>query len=353
MSRYEERLERDLSQIKQQVALLAGLVEKALNDAVHALLADDDSLAYATILADNRANAASNELDRMCNAFIGVHLPSGGHLRLMSAVVHANVALERVGDYAVTICREAVRVSRLPGLLQREIELMACESRQMLKQAVDAFLEGNADKAKATMVIADQVERTFDMAFGELVGEGDHSKVKDLFAFLTVFNSLERVSDQAKNICEDAVFAATGQGRGPKFFRILFLDEDNTLLGPIAEAVARKNFPEIGEYHSRGRSAGAIDSTSIAVLQDLGIDLGSHQPQAIPAHHQELAAFQVIVSLQGPVTSYVEQIPFHTVALEWEVTRPGSVQPDLRILSREIALQVSNLMTILRGQEAN
>ena len=46
MSHYEERLERDLSQIKQQVALLAGLVEKALDNAVHALLADDDQLAY-------------------------------------------------------------------------------------------------------------------------------------------------------------------------------------------------------------------------------------------------------------------------------------------------------------------
>lgn len=353
MSHYEERLERDLSQIKQQLALLAGLVEKALDDAVHALLADDDKLAYATVLADNRINAVSNELDRMRNAFIGVHLPSGGHLRLMSAVVHTNVALERIGDYAVTICREAVRVSRPPRLLEREIELMAGESRQMLKQAVDAFLEGNADKARATMVIADQVERTFDMAFGELSGAGGSTSVKELFAFLTVFNSLERVSDQAKNICEDAVFAVTGQGRGPKFFRILFLDEDNTLLGPIAEAIARKNFPEVGEYHSRGRTAGVSDPQSIALLQDLGIDLGNHRPQAIPAHHQEFAAFQIIVSLQGPVKSYVEQIPFHTVALEWEVAPFGSAPPDLRLLGREIALQVSNLMTVLRGQEAH
>jgi phosphate transport system protein len=353
MSHYEERLERDLSQIKQQVALLAGLVEKALDDAVHALLADDDPLAYATILADNRVNAVSNELDRMRMAFIGVHLPSGSHLRLMAAVAYTNVALERIGDYAVTICREAVQVPRPQGLLEREIELMASESRQMLKQAVEAFLEGNADQAKATMVIADHVERTLDMAFGDLVGESDHSNVKDLFAYLTVFNSLERVSDQAKNICEDTVFAVTGQPKGPKFFRILFLDEDNSLLGPIAEAIARKNFPEVGEYHSRGRSAGALDATSIALLQDLGIDLDSHRPQAIPARHQELAAFQIIVSLQGPVKSYVEQIPFHTVALEWEVSQPGSGQRDLRMLSREIALQVSNLMTVLRGQEAH
>lgn len=353
MSHYEERLERDLSQIKQQVALLAGLVEKALDDAVHALLADDDALAYATILADNRINAVSNELDRLRMAFIGVHLPSGSHLRLMAAVVHANVALERIGDYAVTICREAVQVALPPGLIEREIELMAGESRQMLKQAVDAFLEGNADKAKATMVIADQVERTFDMAFADLVGEGEQFDVKDLFAYLTVFNSLERVSDQAKNICEDTVFAVTGQSKGPKFFRILFVDEDNSLLGPIAEAIARKNFPEVGEYHSGGRTAGVTDPQSTALLQELGIDLASHQPQAIPAHHRELATFQIIVSLQGPVKSYVEHIPFHTVALEWEVTQAGGTSSDLRVLSRQIAMRVSNLMTVLRGEEAN
>ncbi len=351
MSHYEERLERDLSQIKQQVALLAGLVEKALDDAVHVLLADNDALAYATILADNRINAVSNELDRLRMSFIGVHLPSGSHLRLMAAVVHANVALERIGDYAVTICREAVQVALLPGLIEREIELMAGESRQMLKQAVDAFLEGNADKAKATMVIADQVERTFDMAFAHLVGED--FDVKDLFAYLTVFNSLERVSDQAKNICEDTVFAVTGQSKGPKFFRILFVDEDNSLLGPIAEAIARKNFPEVGEYHSVGRTAGVTDPQSTALLQELGIDLASHQPQAIPAHHRELATFQIIVSLQGPVKSYVEHIPFHTVALEWEVTQAGGTSSDLRVLSRQIAMRVSNLMTVLRGEEAN
>lgn len=353
MSHYEERLERDLSQIKQQVALLGGLVEKALDDAMHALLADDDPLAYATILADNRINAVSNELDHMRMAFISVHMPTGSHLRLMAAVVHANVALERIGDYAVTICREAVQTPRPPGRLERGIELIGSESRQMLKQAVDAFIDGNAEKAKATMVIADQVERTFDMSFGDLVAEGDQLSVRDLFAYLTVFNSLERVSDQAKNICEDTVFAVTGQGKGRKFFHVLFVDEDNSLLGPIAEAIARKNFPDVGEFRSRGRSAGALDPTSIASLQDLGIDLAGHQPQAIPAHHQELAAYQIIVSLQGPVKSYVEEIPFHTVALEWEFTRPGSGQPDLRMLTREISLQVSNLMTVLRGEEAN
>ena len=353
MSHYEERIEKDLSKIRQQLALLASQVASALTDAVHALLADDDPLAYATILADNRVNAVSNELDRMCNAFIGVHLPSGGQLRLMSAVIHANVALERVGDYAVTICREAVRLARPQGTMAREIELMAGESRQMLQQAVAAFVEGNADQARATMSIADQVERTFDMAFVDLLAARDDFKVQDLFAYLTVFNSLERVSDQAKNICEDAVYAVTGEGRGPKFHRILFLDEDNSLLGPLAEAIARKNFAQFGEYHSRGRRAGVCTPHTLAALQEVGIDLARHQPQALGRHHQELASYQLIVSLQGPVSSYVEQIPFHTVALEWRLAQSPGEDADLRPLTREVSALVNRLMATLRGEESD
>lgn len=354
MSHYEERLERDLAQLKQQLAFLAALVEKALEDAVHALLVDDDDLAYTTILADNRVNAASNELERLCNAFIGVHLPSGRHLRLMSALIHTNVALERVGDYAVTVCREAVRLARPQGLLGREIELMAGESRQMLKQAIEAFLDDNPERAKATMAIADQVERTFDLIFVDLQGEGTHFSTQDLFAYLTVFNSLERVSDQAKNICEDTVFAVTGEAKGPKHFRILFLDDDNCLLGPIAAAIARKHYPEVGEYDSRGHHAGKLDPAAVSTLQELGIDLGAHQPTALDANPQELARYAIIVSLQGPVKSYVEEIPFHTVALEWKLAAASAATDgQLRTISREIALQLQQLMTVLRGGEPN
>jgi phosphate transport system protein len=79
-------------------------------------------------------------------------------------------------------------------------------------------------------------------SFADLVNaKGENFSIEDLFAYLGVFNSLERVSDQAKNICEETVFAVTGQTKASKVFRILFLDEDNTLLGPIAETVAGKN----------------------------------------------------------------------------------------------------------------
>jgi len=361
MSHYEERLERDLSRIKEQATMLAKRVDEALSTAVRALLSGDDKLAYATILGDQRINAANRKLDRMCHAFIGVHLPSAGHLRLITAMIHANVALERVGDYAVTIARESVHLAKRPdALIKREVELLAGESRQMFKQAVCAFIDGNAEKAKATMIMADQVERTFDVVFADLVNAGQNFSIEDLFAYLGVFNSLERVSDQAKNICEDTVFAVTGQTKAAKRFRILFLDDDNTLLGPIAETVARKNFPEGGDYRSLGRRAGSMVPEVVGLLQDTGIDLARHVPKTFDPGHHDLVDFHVVVSLQGPVKSYVDNLPFHTAALEWDLG--GAVAADLSedqrrerysALSRDIAVEVSNLMTTLRGEEAD
>ncbi len=361
MTHYEERLERDLSRIKQHLSMLAEQVESALTDATHALLSANDKLAYATALGDQFINRSSRALDRMCHGFIALHLPSAGHLRLMSAIIRANLALERLGDYAVTIARESVQLSRRPeGLVARELELMAGESRQMLKQAVEAFSEGSADKAKATMGMADQVERTFDSVFTDLVAEGNQLSIKDLFAYLVVFNMLERVSDQAKNICEEAVFAATGEGKAAKIYRILFLDEDNSVLGPMAEAIARKNFPGSGEYRSAGRQAAAtVDPKVAGLLQERGIELGDRKPIKLDLSKQELAEYHVIVSLQGPAKSYLESVPFHSTLLDWDVGSLPVGLPDdqarqrYEVLYREIAVQVSNLLTTLRGEEAS
>jgi phosphate transport system protein len=359
MTHYEERLERDLSRIKQQLAMLAERIEDALGDAVHALLSGNERLAYTTVLGDQAINRLSRTLDRMCHGFIALHLPSAGHLRLMSAIIRANLGFERIGDYAVTISRESVQLARRPdGLVARELELMAGEARQMLKQAAAAFIEGNAEKAKATMAMAEQVERTFDTVFSDLVGEGDHFSVKDLFAYLVIFNMLERVSDQAKNICEDTVFAVTGESKAGKVFQILFLDDDNTLLGPMAESIARKNFPQSGVYQSAGRAPGTMSPSLIAFMQERGIDLSRHQPRGLDLSPQELAEFHVVVSLRGPVKSFLGAVPFHTTALEWDVgtVSPGfpedQLRPHYETLYREIAVQVSNLITTLRGEEA-
>ncbi|HEC14950.1 MAG TPA: phosphate signaling complex protein PhoU [Sedimenticola sp.] len=361
MSHYEERLERDLNRIREHVSEVAGRVQAGLKDAVHALLTGNEKLAYATILGDLPINRRVREIDRLCHSFIALHLPSGGHLRLISSVIRANIELERIGDYAVTICREAVQLSRPPqGALAAKLELMAEESRQMLAQTITAMEEGNAEAAKATMGMAAQIDRTFDTIFLDLVAEENGSNLKEIMGLFNIFHRLERVAAQAKNICEETVFAVTGESKAPKVYRILFLDEDNAGLSRMAEAIARKRFPNSGCYSSAGRRGGAaLHAAMAAFLREHGFELDDARGRALDLAPPELADFHVIVSLQGAVKDYIPEIPFHTVALEWDVgSLPEALDEEqarqrLEELYREVAVRVQELMQTLRGRDAS
>lgn len=360
MTHYEQRLDKDLNRLRGRVDTVAAQVEKALKDAVHALLTGNDKLAYATILGDGPINRTVRDIDKLCHGFIALHLPSAGHLRLISSIIRAAIHLERIGDYAVTICRESVQLSVRPDRsAAREVELLADESSRMLHQAIAAYHEGNADMARATMGMADQVERTFDTVFEELVSTNDQRQIKDLFAMFVIFSLLERVSDQAKNLCEETVFAATGQTKAPKIYQILFLDEDNSCQSQMAEAIARKAFPNSGHYHSGGRQpAEAVDPQMARFLEEHGIDIAGAGPKLLELVPQELAANHVIVSLEGSVRSYIDEVPFHTVALEWDAgpAPKGLDETQTRQrfeeMYREISLQIRDLMEVLRGEEA-
>jgi len=96
MSHLEERLEHDLTEIRDNIAIMGANVEQALDNAFNALKRANDKLAFKTILSDLPINRHMRKIDRLCHAFIAVHLPSAGHLRLISSVIRANIILERI-----------------------------------------------------------------------------------------------------------------------------------------------------------------------------------------------------------------------------------------------------------------
>jgi len=360
MSHYEERLEQDLDNIREQIAAMAGKVEAGLKNAVRALQSGDRKLASTVILADHPINRSMRDIDQLCHAFIAVHLPSAGHLRLLSSVIRANIEIERIGDYAVTVARVSQQLAAPPeGDLGRELERIANQAQFMLGQAITAFNGLNVEMARATMALEKGMEYDLDSVYAELVANEDHERVKELLAVFSVLTRLKRVADQAKNLCEETVFVVSGEAKAPKVYNILFVDEDNGCLSQMAEAVARKTFPESGHYNSAGRQpASALNAAMVQFMEQHGFDLGKASPAPLNLTHQELAEKHLIVSLQGPVKNYFSKIPFHTTDLEWEVGPvPGSdddarTTQHLETTYREIAMQVRDLMETLRGTDA-
>ncbi len=361
---YEERLNRDLEQIRDLVAEVAAQVVTALKNSVRSLCTMDHHLAYETILGDLPINRSTREIDSICHHFVARHLPSAGHLRFISSVLRLSLELERLGDYAVTICRETVDLSGpLEETLQREVERMAKDSFQMLEQATRAFNERNSDLARETMGYADQVERSFGMVFQELVKKGQEGEleVKDLFAILVIFNMLERVSDQAKNICEETVFALTGERKRPKVYRVLFLEKGDDCRSQLAVGIARKAYPNSGSYSSAGITpAAGIDGLLGSFMEEHGIPFEEAKPRPLDWVSEELGSFHVVVSLEGPVKEYLTEIPFNTAALEWSIPAPlpndrpaEERSAAFREIHQETSLKIRELIEILHGKEAS
>ena len=363
MSHYEERLEQDLDEIRTRVEAIGSTVKEAVKKAVHAFLNEDHDLAAAVILGDRPVNREVREIDRLCHVFVARHLPSAGHLRFVSSVLRLDVELERIGDYAVTISREANQISgEPPGKVRHDIELISGQAIDGLEESLQAFQEGNADRAKGILTMADQVKATFQRAYLDLLTAGKKQKrpVEDLFALLVVLTSLGRVADQAKNICEQVIFASAGEVKEERVYRILFLDSKNDSLSQMAAAFGRKVFPKSGEYQSAGwNPADKIDPQCRHFLDRNGYGTDELEPTAMPTRLEELSHFHLVIGLEPGARERLPVIPFRTVVLEWDVGEfPADLDQErsqalLATAFKRISHQMRELMVILRGDEAD
>ena len=363
MSHYEERLAADLQEIRQRVEEVGRQVHQAHKNAIHALLTGDRALAYATILGDLPINREVRSIDRDCHAFAVRHLPTAGHLRYMSAAQRLIAELERIGDYAATICREAVQLSEAPvGAVARDLELMGQQSRGVLDQALVAWNTSNAELARGTIGMAKQATSASKKVFEDLLSEGkeDPRPLEHLFALLMVFNRLDRVVAQAKNICEETLFAVAGETKAPKRYRILFVDKSNDGLSQLAEAHARQTFPESGRYASAGWTpAESLEPRVQLFMERQGLDADDLAPKQLPKSHDELSDYHVIVSLGGDVRPHVDAVPFHTCVLEWDIGPSASGMDQERaeeLLEQNygrLADNIRDLIQLLRGEETS
>ena len=355
MSHLEQRLEHDLSEIKDQIASMGTAVEKALKDAFLALQTADEKLAFSTILSDHPINRKMRRIDKLCHAFIAVHLPSAGHLRLLSSVIRANIILERIGDYAVTVARESVQMGDAPERhLSSDLARISSEVMLVLRESIAAFNSLNAERARSAIKLANQVEHNMDGIYAELLNSTDSENKRSVMISLIIFSQVKRVADQAKNLAEETIFIETGESKAPKIYRILFVDADNSCAGPMAEQIARKVFPDVGIYSSAGiEPANSMNPDMVKFMQNRSFDLTALKPAKLDKRRESLSEFHVIVGLNQPVKPAVGDIPFRTSALNWDdiVVPQDDDSEAWETLYKTLAYQIRELIVLLRGEE--
>jgi phosphate transport system protein len=204
----------ELAVLKQRLTALSAEAEEAIGNAVDALLKRDRALAQEVIRGDRTINALESSIEEQGFQLIALHQPMARDLRLIFSAIRIVNDLERVGDHAVNIAQSAERLLDFPHVVpEPEVVEMARLARQMLGDALSAFVKGDPALARAVCKRDDAVDALNDSVFRILLTHmmEDQRSIGACMELLLVSRNLERVADLATNVAEDVVFVAEGK----------------------------------------------------------------------------------------------------------------------------------------------
>jgi len=204
----------ELSQVKVRLLTMSGEAEAALRLAVEALIERNTDKANQVIAGDRVIDGMEVDVEEACIDLLALQQPMARDLRMLVAAIKIANDLERVGDHAVNLAQSAERLARSrPIAPEPEIIEMARLAREMLSDALEAFVRGDAAAGREVCLRDDKVDALNRSVFRILLThmmEDPHIIGAALELFL-VSRNLERVADLATNIGEDVVFLVEGK----------------------------------------------------------------------------------------------------------------------------------------------
>jgi phosphate transport system protein len=206
-------LDDGLAQLQSELRQLSSLVDVAIERSILALIALDPRLATLVITEDADINQLRFRIEDRAIHLIATQQPIAGDLRFVVAVLMVVSELERMGDYAAGIAR-IVQLHEGRPLLKPLVDIpeMARIVREMLRDAIDAFIRRNDHAAERVALQDDEVDRLYQLVYRELLTYmvNDTTTIDRATWLLWAAHNLERMGDRIQNICERTVYEVTG-----------------------------------------------------------------------------------------------------------------------------------------------
>ncbi len=207
------KFHQSLDELKERLLVMAGMAEQAIQRSIEAYTTRDLNLCELVFRSEPAINRLEREIDQLALDLLAMEQPMAVDLRFILSVIRINADLERVGDQAVNI---AVRVKEMGAFenvdLPVDIPRLASLASAMVRKALQAFIEADAELAQSILELDDQVDTMNDNAFyalSNLIKDRPDLTPQSLNA-LIISRNLERVGDHATNIAEDVIFWVRG-----------------------------------------------------------------------------------------------------------------------------------------------
>ena len=201
-----------LASLKQQILLMGSKVEAIVADCILALKKGDSTLASKIIDADHSINALEISIDEQCIQLLARYQPAASDLRFLTRGLKIVTDLERIGDLAVNMAQSVVDILK-HGKPPIDLTQISSEVQRMLKDGLDAFVEGDVVKAESVLTRDDTVDDLTAKYVEELLekSEKEPQNIKVFFPLTSIIRYLERISDHSTNIAELTIFMVKGR----------------------------------------------------------------------------------------------------------------------------------------------
>ncbi len=206
-------LEQEIEQIKSRVFEMADRAIESISKSVHALKESNSDLAGEVLRDDSFLDNLEVEIDNECIRILVTLQPAAVHLRLVLAMLKINTDLERIGDLSTNIAMEAINLQGKPPLKPLvDIPRMADISISMLRDALTAITERDADRARGVIAMDHEIDTLNTQIYRELftyMAENANT-ISQSLGLIMASKALERIGDHVTNIAERAIYYIEG-----------------------------------------------------------------------------------------------------------------------------------------------
>ena len=209
-------LQEDLDQLEATIQEEGALVLRALRGALNALVRQDDELADEVVAFDDEIDARYFEIEEGIQSLLARQTPVAVDLRLVLAMLHVNLHLERMGDYCVTMAKLtklAGKVAPDPSVVAA-FEDMGARAEEMIRVALSSFAERDLERAESLVELDELIDRANRRVVQRVLELGGGTEQQEWgLRMIIVSRCLERIGDHAVDVGEQTAHLITGEFR--------------------------------------------------------------------------------------------------------------------------------------------
>lgn len=210
----ERTIDSQLEDLKNLTVEMGGQVEKALQTVLMGISRRDVQQFLNVHKIEALINDLQIKIDNSCLEVLAKQGPVAKDLRFILSVIKINTDLERMGDQCVNIAYIGKDVlNRENNISFQDVEVMATTVKNMVKAALDSFVQMSSVLAKNVLVMDDEIDRLKNKVVADAVSrmKTQSEQVENNLDLILIARNLERLGDHSTNIAEDVIFALTGK----------------------------------------------------------------------------------------------------------------------------------------------